>query len=975
MAAYVEHPRLAKEHIEARGYQLEAVADCIGAPTLLVLPTALGKTPVEWMVMAERLQQHGGRALMIAPTNALVAQHLGDLQEALVTDGGSDTIISMTGSIDWRRRAKRWSSAEVIVATPQVIRNDVQRGSISLADVSILIVDEAHHATGNHASAEVGDLYLQFADNPLVLGATASPGSTVEQVEEVCRRLGLKRIHTRKADEPMLAPYAAGLQVKEVLVEVPAALREMAAPLENWLNNLVDQLRRLGYHVQTGRVTIGQLNGTRERINQAISRGEGLAYNAARQTAQAQRLLNLIGYLLCQGVAASREYLDRTERSGGEGDKGANAFITDGRIVELRRLLAKSPELHRKVGKTLDLVVEQLEASPESRVIVFAHFRDTVDEIVRRLDECDGVEPERFVGQASRDGSTGMTQKSQLKGLQRFRDGECNVLVATSVGEEGLDVPRADRVIFYEPVGSEIRTIQRRGRTGRHRAGTVHILIARDTRDEGARASALARENKMHFAISKVRRKRGRAGSDNPAESLKLFRVREGDVLGSAFGFTERERVRLAPELGAKPESRLERSVEEDSGDEQEGKSSRPDSTETEDENQGRRAEVAPNRLRPAGQVGLDAFASTDSPTRLITDSDEHEGGQPVVGDTDEADDGGLEGLAVRAAEDIVQALATEATDPLAAEGDIPCRIVVDHRELNTSIAATLRLQGVDVDVQTLPIGDFAIGDRVVIERKRVRDFVDSLLDGRLLEQAQRLVATAPRPLMLIEGRGLFTQRAVHMNALMGALATLTIDLGLPVVTTQDGEETARFLIVACRREQALLGALTKEARSRLESNSEDNPELSNWLDRQKPGGSQESEKRAASAAASVASEGKQEFDQTAMTTVILDGTAAPITAASAVDSSKRSAPITAASAVDSSKTSAPLAAAEERSRQLDRMLVLESLPSVGPATATRILEKFGSIEELSKSDEATLCEVSGIGPATAKKILDILRK
>ncbi|HIN04240.1 MAG TPA: DEAD/DEAH box helicase, partial [Candidatus Poseidoniales archaeon] len=550
MAAYVEHPRLAKEHVEARGYQLEAVADCLGAPTLLVLPTALGKTPIEWMVIADRLEVHGGRALMIAPTNALVAQHLDDLKEALVVEGGADAIVSMTGSIDWRRRAKRWDSALVIVATPQVIRNDVQRGSISLADVSVLIVDEAHHATGNHASAEVGDLYLQFAENQLVLGATASPGATVEQVEEVCRRLGLRRIHTRKADESMLAPYAAGLQVKEVLVEVPAALREMAAPLQNWLNTLVDQLRRLGYHVQTGRVTTGQLNGTRERIQRAISKGEGLAYNAARQAAQAQRLLNLIGYLLCQGIAASREYLDRMELSSEAGDKGAKAFLNDGRIIELRRLIAKSPELHRKVGKTLELVVEQLEAEPTSRVIVFAHFRDTVDEIVRRLEECDGVEPVRFVGQASREGSGGMSQKEQIEQLQRFRDGDCNVLVATSVGEEGLDVPRADRVIFYEPVGSEIRTIQRRGRTGRHRAGTVHILIARDTRDEGARASALAREQKMHYAIRKVRRKQGLAGSDVPAESLKRFRVREEDVLGSAFGFTERERVRLAPELG-----------------------------------------------------------------------------------------------------------------------------------------------------------------------------------------------------------------------------------------------------------------------------------------------------------------------------------------------------------------------------------------------------------------------------------------
>ena len=145
------------------------------------------------------------------------------------------------------------------------------------------------------------------------------------------------RIHDRVADDPLLAPYAAGLQVREVPVEVPDALRQMAAPLQIWLNTLVEQLRRLGYHVQTGRVTSSQLISTRERISQAIARGEGLAYNAATKCAQAQRLLNLIGYLLSQGVAASREYLDRMEvGTTSRENRSASAFLKDGRIIELR---------------------------------------------------------------------------------------------------------------------------------------------------------------------------------------------------------------------------------------------------------------------------------------------------------------------------------------------------------------------------------------------------------------------------------------------------------------------------------------------------------------------------------------------------------------------------------------------------------------------------------------------------------------
>ncbi len=925
MAAFIEHPRLTAESVEARAYQIEAVADCLGAPTLLVLPTALGKTPIEWMVIAERLHTVGGRALIIAPTNALVNQHFVDLKAVIKNQQSDDSITSMTGSIDWRKRQKRWAAAEIIVATPHVIRNDVNRGSIDLSDVTILVADEAHHSTGKHSSAEVGDLYLQFANDPLILGATASPGSNREQVEEVCKRLGLKRIHSRSAENALLAPYAAGLQVKEVFVDVDDGLKLMAAPLQMWLEHLVDQLRRLGYHVHSGRATSSQLNETRGRIQGAIVRGEGLAYNAARQCAQAQRLLNLIGYLLSQGVAASREYLGRVKNSGENGDKGASAFFNDSRITELFENLKASPELHEKVGKTVNLVLDQLEAHPESRVIIFAHFRDTVNEIVKRLEDSDHAKPERFVGQASRDGSEGMTQKSQLEGLQRFREGKCNVLVATSVGEEGLDVPRADLVVFYEPVGSEIRTIQRRGRTGRHRAGTVHILIARDTRDEGARASALFREKKMKHAIDRVRRSMGRPVDDNPVELLRSFKVRQNGIIGSAHAFMISEMERLAPELGEQT-SRISTTVE--------GQKSVTDASETLSEKRGKKYKKEPSRLRPRGQTGLDSFPSS-APTSAITDDKD----ETRIDGNDLDIDENIAKLAVRAAEDIVQALTTEAVDPLAHEADIPCRIVVDHRELNTTIAATLRLQGVEVDVQTLAIGDFQIGDRVVVERKRVRDFVDSLLDGRLLEQAHRLIASAPRPLLLIEGGGLFTQRAVHNNALMGALATLTIDLGLPVVTTQDGEETARFLIIAARREQALLGALTKEARARMKYDDE-LKSRNLWFENQVPGGSGLDEKTTIDAAETIIDSGFQTKQK-----VILDASKGSL-----------------------------LDQREEQKKQTNKLHLLESLPNIGPATAKRLLDHFKSIEALTQADEAELCQVTGIGPISARTILEVLR-
>src|SRR5690606_2593917 len=127
---------------------------------------------------------------------------------------------------------------------------------------------------------------------------------------------------------------------------------------------------------------------------------------------------------------------------------------------------------------------EQIEARPESRIMVFTNSRDTASALLRLLKGDSVIRAVRFVGQSSRADDEGLSQKKQAEILQKFRAGEYNVLIATSVGEEGIDIPATDMVLFYEPVPSEIRSIQRKGRTGRARSGRVVVLLARGTRDE-----------------------------------------------------------------------------------------------------------------------------------------------------------------------------------------------------------------------------------------------------------------------------------------------------------------------------------------------------------------------------------------------------------------------------------------------------------------------------------------------------------
>lgn len=567
---------LSSDIIEARAYQLEAADEALTGSTMLVLPTAAGKTVVAWMVIAERLQSTTGWALFIAPTVALVEQHLRGLVPVLQ---GIEPI-SVTGKNPVAKRVDLWGSSRVIVATPQVVRNDIVRGSLDLTDCSLLVVDEAHHATGEHAMAQVGEMYLSQASNPLVFATTASPGSRKDLVREVCSRLDIERIHLRATDDPMLVEHLAGLELQEIRVTVPDEIRELAEPLVLWQRGIVDRQRRLGRYVMPGAISHAGLSNAMDRAQTAISRGESNAYQSVSQIATAMRLHHLINHLLSQGCAASREFLMRLSTGDRSTTKSTRGFLRDPRISGLIRSLEEMDEMHSKVGAVRRLVRERLRRDSDSRVIVFATFRDTVSALEIAIADLKDARPVRFVGQSSRGGSEGLSAKQQVERLDEFRDGSANVLVATSVGEEGLDIPSADLVIFYEPVTSEIRTIQRRGRTGRHREGEVVVLIAEETRDEGAWAAAERREEYMRRAVHRVRREIAR-GSVANLSNLSQFEIKSEENTISAIDFVIAERDLHRIEISETDDVEIRESES---------------------------SELPPDTFRASGQTGLEQF-------------------------------------------------------------------------------------------------------------------------------------------------------------------------------------------------------------------------------------------------------------------------------------------------------------------------------------------------------------------------------
>ena len=499
---FVTHELLRRGAMEERAYQVNIARACLERSTLVVLPTGMGKTVIAAMVIAEVLRQRGGRILFLAPTKPLVEQHATSMRNVLVVD----RITLFTGEATAPEdRELLWRENKIIVSTPQVIRNDLRAERISLDDVSLIVFDEAHRAVGDYAYVDVAAAYKEVPGR-LVLGMTASPGSSAEKILEVCGNLGITAVEIRTEYDPDVVPYQHDLQIERIPVEAPDVSKEIRKLLQTVVDEQVTRLKKLGFLAGKPRVSRKDLlavgNEARSRLDSGVK--DGRLYGAMTAQAIAMKADHAIELAETQGLGSLRLYFGNMEKD--PKTKADVQFLKHAKVQEAIQLAEATEVEHPKLAKTGWIVRNQFMEKPDSKIIVFAHYRQTADRITQELARIPSVRPMRFVGQASRGEDIGLSQKEQVDILEKFRAGEVNVLVATSIGEEGLDIPQVDLVVFYEPVPSEIRTIQRRGRTGRSAAGRVIMLVTKDTRDEAYMYSARRKERKMHVELDRLRK-------------------------------------------------------------------------------------------------------------------------------------------------------------------------------------------------------------------------------------------------------------------------------------------------------------------------------------------------------------------------------------------------------------------------------------------------------------------------------------
>lgn len=686
---------LKHEAVEKRLFQLELAAGALKASSLVVVPTGLGKTVIALMVLLARIEK--GKVLFLAPTKPLVDQHASFLRRVLVDEG---MVALMTGETQAEGRGEIWKRARIVVSTPQVIENDLLSRRIDLEDVSLVIFDEAHRAVGNYAYVYIADRYAREASSPLVLGITASPGSEGEKIAEICAALGIKKIQTRTESDPDVAPFVHQREIEWVRLTVPEELLRIRTAIEDVLRSRMDELNRLG--VSPARVdpraSKRELLGLQAMLRTgAAAQQNPKLFRAVSLMAEILKLQHAVELAETQGPDALARYLQRLhgEALSRSGSKASRRIIEDPRVRKVMADLAETKAEHPKLAAVQEILHEQIEAKPDSRIMVFTNYRDTASALLEFLKGDEAIRAVRFVGQASRQDDDGLTQKKQAEILRRFRSGELNVLIATSVGEEGIDIPSTDLVLFYEPVPSEIRSIQRKGRTGRARAGRVVVLMARGTRDEAYHWISDRKEKTMQRQISGLSRKEPRAQFEIPGQS------------------------------------------------------------------QTRQAEI------------------TDVQAADVESSHLH-GTEPQTADA--------------------QATEVPGADFQEASGDA-CSVFVDPRE--REMGKLLEAKGLQVTMKNLEVGDYVISDRLAVERKTAQDFVASMMDPQrnLFRQISDLARTYDRPILILEGRDLYT-RQVNPNAIRGALASVAVDYGVPIIPTENRDETASVIAMLSARER-----------------------------------------------------------------------------------------------------------------------------------------------------------------------------
>ena len=741
MVTYIEHPLIRPNSAEARIYQQVLAADVLkNGNTMIVAPTALGKTIIAILVAADRLQKiKGSKILVLAPSKPLTIQHEENFKNFL-----NLPCTSITGAVKTSEREKRWKESQIICATPQTVESDLLNERYSLEDVSLVVFDECHHAVGSYSYVYLATRYVKECQNHLILGLTASPGHDKNKIKEVCENLFIQDITIKTEEDPDVKPYFNPIKIDWIKVEMGPQLEKIRDLVSKALKVRLKGLKDLGI-INTVSVNKRDILKARSRVQRRI----GQSVNPPKACFQAMSILSAVinlqhalGLLETQGVAPFNDYVARLRK---KTTRAAKNILLDPNFSKAVYYAKEAEEYgleHPKMKKLIELLKLELGMDGQTRlkslrddgedrdspkIIVFTQFRDTLDMIHERCEK-EGIKSVRFYGQGTSDGKKGLTQKEQKNIIKSFKTGNYDVLISTSVAEEGIDIPAVDLVILYEPVPSEIRMIQRRGRTGRKSSGRIKVLITKNTVDEGYYWTSVRRESRMKTQLA----------TQEAIDELKLNAAEKIETERSVKVLGKREKSIVEEPVSSDMEDTLD---EETIGQDIE-------EIELENENESKLAEIKEkeeNKEQALENAIYEELAKNPQNQELV--------------------------------------------------------VYVDSREGNSKVIRALDTLGVKVKVNTMAVADYQVSEEVAIERKTAKDFVDSIVDKRLFKQARMMMEEFKKPILILEGDD-FYSGFINPNAIRGAMTSIALDYGISIIPTRTEEDTAAMLKRIAIREQ-----------------------------------------------------------------------------------------------------------------------------------------------------------------------------
>ena len=513
---------------KTRDYQYSIVRSGLYHNMLVALPTGLGKTFIAATIMLNWFRWTiDAQIVFVAPTRPLVAQQIKACFE--IAGIPRHTTTMLTGNTPPGTRAEEWLAKRVFFMTPQTIVNDLKTGICDPKRLVLLVVDEAHRATGGYAYVEAVQFLRRFNTSFRVLALTATPGSSIESVQEVIDGLGISRIEIRTEESLDIREYVHSRKVETVLFEPTDEMVMIMGLFAKALQPLVDKLCGMNAYWGKDPMTLTAYGCTQARSRWMSSdAGRKASFPIKGMVNQIFSLLASLAHgielLTFHGIGPFyRKVLAFRDAIEGEGGKVSKyrQQINDSQVF--RTMMSRvqtwinNPDFigHPKLAYLQRVVLNHFldagegrgaSAPSGTRIMVFAHYRDSAEEIARVLKRNEPmIRPRVFVGQANSKGSEGMDQKTQLDVIQKFQHGIFNTLVATSIGEEGLDIGEVDLIVCYDASASPIRMLQRMGRTGRKRAGSIIVTLMKGKEENNFVKAKDNYEKMQHEIASGVR--------------------------------------------------------------------------------------------------------------------------------------------------------------------------------------------------------------------------------------------------------------------------------------------------------------------------------------------------------------------------------------------------------------------------------------------------------------------------------------